>query len=106
MCETRDKILMMLQTPSRRGVITGLISLVAAPAIARISSLMLVRVMEPLIPVDAGHFVIMAPEQYADLLKNRIDAAYELMHRALLENTRRQLYETGTGSDPLNGLFE
>ncbi len=31
----------------RRGLITGLISLVAAPAIVRVSSLMPVKVMEP-----------------------------------------------------------
>lgn len=34
-------------TLSRRGLITGLVSLVAAPAIVRVASLMPVKVMEP-----------------------------------------------------------
>lgn len=37
-------------TPSRRSFITGLISLVAAPAIVRVGSLMPVKVMGPMEP--------------------------------------------------------
>lgn len=44
-------------TLSRRSLITGLISLVAAPAIVRVSSIMLVKqILEPVLAVsDWGH---------------------------------------------------
>lgn len=69
----------------RRGLLTGLISLVAAPAIVRASSLMPVRSfgivsIDPLIiHPDLG------PEMMA-LLQARMDAAQAIMARALADN--------------------
>jgi hypothetical protein len=62
---------MTLEIPTRRGFITGLISLVAAPAIVRASSLMPVKLMEPEVIMRftsyGGGFSVMCEEQYHDL---------------------------------------
>jgi hypothetical protein len=92
---------------NRRSLITGLISLVAAPAIVRAGSLMPVRQMlEPeWMAIDYGGFVINLPAEYHALLKGRIDASYEMIRKSITENMERDLYHS-TGPDPLNGLFE
>jgi hypothetical protein len=65
---------------SRRGFITGLISFaVTAPAIVRATSLMPVKLMEPLVPIGINHFIIMCPEQYEQLLRVRVAAAEQIM---------------------------
>jgi len=58
----------------RRGFITGLISLAAAPAIVRASSLMPVKVMEPVDPLA--------------LVQQHLDAAYA----RLRDDLNRELY--------------
>ena len=64
---------------SRRSLITGLISLVAAPAIVRVSSLMPVKVMEEAAEVEFSGFYSIIPisvAQHPDFL-----AAYDAIER-------------------------
>ena len=64
---------------SRRSLITGLISLVAAPAIVRVSSLMPVKVMEEAAEFEFSGFYSIVPAsvaQHADLL-----AVYDSIER-------------------------
>lgn len=107
---------------SRRSLITGLISLslVAALAIVRVGSLMPVKVMRPDPLVKAvifQHRVAwisgetevsltppLPPEMQA-LLNERINAAYGMLRRSVIENMERQLYRS-TGPNPLLGAFE
>jgi hypothetical protein len=64
---------------SRRGLITGLISLAAAPAIVRASSLMPVKAMEP----------VLTPQQIAEaLLRSELDRVFA----AASKNLNRLLY--------------
>ena len=66
---------MTLEIPTRRGFITGLISLVAAPAIVRAGSLMPVKMFEPKMTIE-------------DLLKLRIADA----ERVMIENIRTCIF--------------
>jgi hypothetical protein len=93
---------------SRRGLITGLISLAAAPAIVRASSLMPVKIMEPIAAFEWSPFytaIPMSPE-LAALLNRRIDAAYAMMRKHLEENIVAELLYTSKGTDPLGSLFD
>lgn len=83
--------------PSRRKFIGSLITLVAAPAIVRVASIMPVKAMEPLVEVGDGFFAILCPEQYAALLNSRMNACYEMTRKYLTENINRTLYH-GIGS--------
>lgn len=73
----------------RRGFITGLISLAAAPAIVRASSLMPVKQMSP---------ALVSFEQYEKamnaFLQKRLDEAYA----AIRDNMSRCLYGDGTAA--------
>lgn len=92
---------------NRRSLITGLISLVAAPAIVRAGSLMPVKTMMPLIEVEARHFVVLCPEQYADLLKVRIALAYDILEQSLKKNMEEAVYRQASSAyGLLSGLSE
>lgn len=63
---------------SRRGLITGLISLAAAPAIVRASSLMPIKVMEPTLTAE-------------QLFRMRMEAAYEVTRKSLAQSLYGEL---------------
>jgi hypothetical protein len=107
-------------TLSRRSLTTGLISLVAAPAIVRASNIMAVKAMLPdptVAPLFYQHRMWWVnepqtiewssplPPEMEALLKKRVDAAYGMLHRSVIANMEKQLYHS-TGTDPLNGLFK
>ena len=101
---------------SRRGFITGLISFAAtAPAIVRAASLMPVKAMRPDPLVKATvfqdcvfwisgeaevSFTPPLPPEMQALLKERINAAYGVLRRSIIENMERQLYRSA-GPNPL-----
>ena len=71
----------MALSASRRSFITGLGAIFAVPAIVRVSSLMPVKaLLQP------------TPEELLDLVHQRMLAAYEATHQAMLDN----LYSDGT----------
>lgn len=83
---------------SRRGLITGLISLAAAPAIVRASSLMPVKMILPADPLAAT----ISPSQYQALLNVRMNAAYELLAKQM----REYLYSDTSSPNLLGALFD
>lgn len=87
---------------SRRSLITGLISLVAAPAIVRAGSLMPVKQMQPTGGIVDGRFMILCPQQYQALLDARFHDAYEMMAHHIRKNIDQQLYRD-VGKNPLLG---
>lgn len=96
-------------TLSRRSLITGLVSFVAAPATVRVSSLMPVKAYDPeicefvTIEFDGGYAGM--PPEIAELLHKRINAAYAILRRTIIANMEKQLYSS-TGTDPFSGLFK
>ena len=92
---------MTLQTPSRRGFITGLISLVAAPAIVRVSSLMPVKAMtwrDVVRAADVEYSII--PESiYKDLV--------DITRKAFVPRLYVQLHAQNPLAEALhNGAFD
>lgn len=80
---------------SRRGLITGLISFVAAPAIVRAGSLMPVR----RITWSNAHDWVVPQE----VIKMRINIAYEVTRLALNDNLYNYRFPRITFLDPISG---
>lgn len=99
---------------TRRELIGSLISLgVAGPAIVRASSLMPVKVMEPLITFEwkvkwVGTYIYEIPPEMQALLQLRVNAAYEIMRKQLAENLEAELYgdHRPAGPDSFGDLFD
>lgn len=105
---------------NRRELITGLISLVAAPAIVRAGSLMPVKQMlsdplaravvfqERIFWISGDHTISFTPplsHEMQVLMKERVSAAFGVLRRSLIENMERELYRSA-GSNPLLGAYE
>ena len=104
----------------RRTLITGLISLVAAPSIVRAGSLMPVKqkISDPLAkvtfcenrmlwisgPQEISCSPPLSPEMQA-LLQARVNAAFGILRRSVIANMEKQLFHS-TGPNPLLGAFE
>jgi hypothetical protein len=83
---------------SRRSLITGLISLVAAPAIVRVSSLMPVKVIRP--------DIVAGPLYYQDRIWWAQADQPHLVHYVSADNNRAWIVQVYKAQHPLNKMLE
>lgn len=78
---------MMLETPTRRGLITSLVSFLAAPAIVRASSLMPLRGVPLAAPVALAPIEIIHPIGWTAMLKFELDKINRTIRLVAMRST-------------------
>jgi hypothetical protein len=83
-------------TPSRRGLITGLISLVAAPAVVKASSLMAIKPVETAL---AESFRLTKERILGESLEQLMNERLAAAQQEMIKNMTKSLFTTGNMYD-------